>query len=138
MKVGIWIDKSIAYVIKIITNTEFEIEEVQSPIEDFHVHGGSGTKFKGGPQDVVHDSKYLHRKENQYKLYFKQIKEHIKGAESIVVFGPAEAGGKLYKEMANSHLFKDSALLGPEKTDNMTKNQLKQWVKNYFKIEKVD
>jgi len=48
----------------IVTLTE-ESEQMQtlfSEVEDYHPKGGSGTKFKGGPQDVVKDSKYLERK----------------------------------------------------------------------------
>tara|TARA_R110000868_G_scaffold342697_1_gene603590 strand:- start:40 stop:231 length:192 start_codon:yes stop_codon:yes gene_type:complete len=40
-------------------------------IEIFNIRGGSGTRFKGRPQDVVQDSKYLERGKHQLNKYLK-------------------------------------------------------------------
>lgn len=66
---GIWIDKRNAKIVVYGGDEEFHV--VKSSIEEFNPKGGSGTSFKGGPQDVVQDSKYTNREKHQEKLFFK-------------------------------------------------------------------
>ncbi|WP_010520764.1 hypothetical protein [Aquimarina agarivorans] len=115
-----------------LNKEEIVLKTIFSNIEDFHIHGGSGTKFKGGPQDVVHDSKYLLREKQQFKKYFNEIIEEIKEAKAIVIFGPAEAGEKLQKELIVNHPNISSKVKGLERADSMTENQTKQWVRKYY------
>ena len=130
-KTGIWMDKKKAIIVSFENDLE-KIHEINSNIEDFHVKGGSGSRFKGGPQDVVQDSRYLELEKNQYRLYFKNIIPYIKSAEEVVIFGPAEAGMKFMNELSKNHKRIHEKVLSLEKADNMTTNQLKAWVKGYF------
>ena len=59
-QLGVWIDKNEAKIISLKNGTQ-QIVTIPSNIEDYHVTGGSGTRLKGGPQDVVQDRKYLER-----------------------------------------------------------------------------
>ena len=131
-KTGIWIDKKRAVIITIEQNGE-EVHEVYSEIDDFHVKGGSGTRFKGGPQDVVHDSKYLAHEKKQFKDYFNELIPFVQRADSVVIFGPAQAGKKLAKEISERHASLQPKIRAVEKADNMTPNQLKAWVRDYFR-----
>ena len=131
-KTGIWIDKKKAVIITIEQNGE-EVREVYSEIDDFHVKGGSGTRFKGGPQDVVHDSKYLAHEKKQFKDYFKELVPFVQSADKVVIFGPAQAGQKLAKEISERYATLHPKIQGVEKADNMTPNQLKAWVRDYFR-----
>ena len=130
-KIGIWIDKRTAKLVSIIGGTE-ELHTIQSNVEEFQPTGGSGTRLKGGPQDVVHDSKYLDREKHRYKEFFTHIAELIKDADSLVIFGPAQTGEKLYKELSESYPQHLEKVRGLERADSMTDNQLKAWVRNYF------
>ena len=56
-KIGIWLDTHQAIVIE-ITNGNESFFTIPSNIEHYKVTGGAGTRLKGGPQDVVQDSKY--------------------------------------------------------------------------------
>ncbi|MEA1897437.1 MAG: hypothetical protein U9N53_07210, partial [Bacteroidota bacterium] len=76
---GIWIDKNKAIIIS-VKNGKEEIHKIFSDIEDYRIKGGSGTKFKGGPQDVVQDSKYLEREIHQTKSFFEKVIPEIKNA----------------------------------------------------------
>ena len=114
-------------------NGELSLNTILSNIEHFHVHGGSGTRLKGGPQDVVQDSKYLEREKHQLKKYFNDIISEIKEANGIVLFGPAEMREKLYKEIAQNHTDLKAKIKDVVKTDSMTKRQVKAWVKAFFK-----
>jgi hypothetical protein len=53
-KIGIWLDKEKAYIITLENETE-KLNTIMSEVEVFRPKGGSGTRFKGGPQDVVQD-----------------------------------------------------------------------------------
>lgn len=67
--VGIWMDKEKAYIINVKENNE-EMTTIFSEIEDYRIHGGSGTRMKGGPQDVVQDSKFLEREKTSIQILF--------------------------------------------------------------------
>jgi len=129
--IGIWLDKEKAHIISIENKIE-NFRTIQSNIENFHVRGGSGTKFKGGPQDVVQDRKYLEREKHQLKSYFKKITTQLRNADSIVIFGPAETYLKLKRELENNYTTINTKVKNVKKSNSMTENQLKAWVKDYF------
>jgi stalled ribosome rescue protein Dom34 len=132
-RIGIWLDKKNAHIVE-IHDDRVSLNTILSEVEDFNIHGGSGTKFKGGPQDVVQDSRYLEREKQQLKKYFKNIVSAIKDAEDLVIFGPAETGEKFYKELTESYSDIKAKVKDVVKTDSMTKNQVKAWVKEFFNI----
>ena len=131
MKTGIWLDKERAHIIS-LNDGQVKFNTVLSGVEDFRIHGGSGTRFKGGPQDVVHDSKYLEREKHQVKKYFKTLISELKDAETIVVFGPAETGEKFFKELFVNKKDISAKVKSVEKADSMTRNQLIAWVKDFY------
>ena len=129
---GVWLDKNIAYIITLSNNTE-TLKMIPSNLEHFHVLGGSGTRFKGGPQDVVQDRKYLERENNQLNIYFKNIVSEIKNTDALVLFGPADTNEKFSKNLHEKYPNISKKINGIKKTDSMTENQLKAWVINFFK-----
>ncbi|GAA0731394.1 hypothetical protein [Aquimarina litoralis] len=131
--IGIWMDKEKAFIINPNKN-EKEMITIPSQIETYRIHGGSGTRVKGGPQDVVQDSKYLEREKHQFKAYFKEIASHVKDVDKLVVFGPAEAGEKFKKELGYYYKDLHDKLEGVFKTDSMTANQTKALVRDYFNL----
>lgn len=128
---GIWIDKRTAKMLTLSADTE-NFQTINSSIEEYRPKGGSGTRLKGGPQDVVQDSKYTERQKQQQKRFFKSIIEVIQDSDSIVIFGPAEMGKKLYSDISESNptLHKKISEVAP--ADSMTDNQVKAWIRNYF------
>jgi stalled ribosome rescue protein Dom34 len=128
---GIWIDKRIAKIVTLHNDSE-NFLEINSSIEEFHPKGGSGTRLKGGPQDVVQDSKYTEREKHQQKRFFKSIIDVIEDSDSIVIFGPAEMGKKLHSDISESNptLYEKISEVAP--ADSMTDNQVKAWIRNYF------
>lgn len=128
---GIWIDKRTAKMLTLVEDTE-NFQTINSSIEEFRPKGGSGTRLKGGPQDVVQDSRYTEREKQQEKRFFKSITDVIEDSDSIVIFGPAEMGKKLYSEISESNptLYKKISEVAP--ADSMTDNQVKAWIRNYF------
>lgn len=133
---GIWIDKRNAKIA--VPGGEEDFYVVNSSIEEFNPKGGSGTSLKGGPQDVVQDSKYTNREKHQEKLFFKEIVNFINELDAIMIFGPAEMGHKLARELEHSFPVIAERLKGVFPADSMTDNEIKAWVKSYFKISAED
>ena len=133
--IGIWLDKEKAYIVTIENGNE-DTNTIISEVENYRIHGGSGTRFKGGPQDVVQDSKFLEREKHQLKLYFKEIANKVKDASSLVIFGPAEAKDKLNKELQEKYKDISLKVKAVNVADSMTDNQMKAWVRDFFKSNK--
>lgn len=132
-KVGIWLDKEKAQVITLENGNE-TLSIIPSNIEHYRIHGGSGTRLKGGPQDVVQDSKYLEREKHQTKRYFNEIIETLKDVDRLVLFGPADMDRKLKKELELFHKELDSKVELVEKADSMTQNQTIALIRDAFSI----
>lgn len=128
--IGVWLDKEKAHIV--ILGKQEEFITINSNLEHFHPSGGMGTKFKGGPQDVVQDSKYLEREKHQLREYFKELSTHLDQADSIVIFGPAETYLKLKKELETNYKDINSKIKASKKADSMTDNQVKSWVRDFF------
>ncbi|MGB5318036.1 hypothetical protein, partial [Eudoraea sp.] len=98
----------------------------------FNPLGGSRSKTRWCPQDVVQDSKYLEKEKHQLKNYFNKLAAYGKKADAIVVFGPAETGLALRKEWEVSQKDVAQKIKRVEITDSMTNNQVIAWVKDFF------
>ena len=136
-KTGVWLDKNKALIVTLENNKE-SLKIIPSNVEHFHVYGGSGTRFKGGPQDVVQDRKYLEREKHQLKKYFENIISKIKNTDALVLFGPGEAQVKLQKKISDNYKELYEKLLANEKTDSMTYNQVKAWTRDFFSRDTTD
>lgn len=130
---GIWIDKDKAHIVK-IDNGKENFSTIQSEIEHFKAKGGSGQRFKSGPQDVIKDSKYLEKEKHQFKQYFKNIVENVKDTNALVIFGPAGTNEKFKKELDKNYNALNTKVKDVVKTDSMTNNQIIAWVRDYFKL----
>lgn len=131
-KTGVWLDKNKALIVT-IENKEETLQTITSNIDHFNPHGGSGTRQKGGPQDVVQDSKYLEREKHQLKHYFKEIAAEIKDTEALVIFGPAGTNEKFGKELHDNYNSLSTKIKGIRKADSMTTNQVKALVRDFFR-----
>jgi stalled ribosome rescue protein Dom34 len=128
---GIWLDRKKALIITIDEKIE-SAHMIASNLEHFRINGGSGTKFKGGPQDVVQDSKYLEREKHQFKNYFREIIEYVKNTNALAIFGPADTNEKLKKEIQEFHKELNKKIVAVIKSDSMTGNQIKVLVRSFF------
>jgi len=131
-KTGIWLDKDKALIVTLENNRQ-SLRTVPSKVEHFHVHGGFGIRYSGGCQDVVQDSKYMEREKYQLNRYFKTIVSKIKDTDAFVIFGPGETREKFQKAINENYKDLSGKLIKSAKTDSMTNNQVKAWVRNFFK-----
>lgn len=128
---GVWLDQNKALIVTIENGAE-SMKSVPSNLEHFNPSGGSGTRLKGGPQDVIQDSKYLEREKHQLKRYFDNIIDDISDTDALVIFGPAETNEKFSQELTANHTRLSAKIKGIKKTDSMTDNQVKAWVRDFF------
>lgn len=135
-KTGIWLDKDKALIVTLKDEQE-SLFEIKSNIEHYHVHGGSGTRFKGGPQDVVQDSKYLEREKHQLRGYFKEIVTYIKDTDELAIFGPAQTYLIFRKELNANYKWLGAKLKGANRVDSMTNNQVRAMVRDFFNHHKI-
>ena len=134
-KVGIWLDKREAKIVSLEEGNE-RLDTIVSYIEDLHESSESGAGVKVERQDVVKDSKYSQREKHILADFFKEIVLSISDAEAIVIFGPAQTGEKLYKELKEKNSQFANKTISIEKADNMTENQIIAWVKNHHNSDK--
>lgn len=132
-KIGIWLDKEKAHIVTLKNDAE-NFKTLFSELEFFHPKGGSGTKQKGGPQDVVQDSRYLEREKHQLKKYFHAIAESVSDASALVIFGPAQANEKLRAELELTYPQLAAKVKTMVKVDSMTQNQVKALVRDFYKV----
>lgn len=130
---GVWIDKDKAHIIHIDNGVE-EFLTIASDMKYYKAKGGSGQRFKSGPQDVIKDSKYLEREKHQLKQYFKDVADKINDTDALVIFGPASTNQKFNKELKSNYGALASKVKDVVKADSMTDNQIKAWVRDYFKL----
>ena len=131
-KTGIWLDKDKALIVTLENNRE-SLKSIPSEIEHYHIHGGFGIRHTGGCQDVVQDSKYLEREKHQMNRYFKKVISKISDSDALVIFGPAETREKFQKKINEDYHDLRNKVVGSEKADSMTDNQIKAWVRDFFK-----
>ncbi|RAV29165.1 hypothetical protein [Sinomicrobium soli] len=129
--IGIWMDRKEAHIV-ILENDDEKMETVVSKIEDYRPVGGSRSKTRWGPQDVVQDSKYTERRKHQMKKYFEDLAARIGDAGAIAIYGPAAVGQKFGEYLEKNHRLLRGRVRCIEKADSMTENQVRALIRDFF------
>ena len=129
--VGVWMDKEKALIVE-VDDQHSNVAILESEVEDFNPSGGSRSKTKWGPQDVVQDSKYTEREKHQMKRYFENLVNALADVEQLVVFGPADTGKKFDAYLKDHKKALAEKVQDVKKADSMTENQVKALVRDYF------
>ena len=124
-------DKEKAWIVALDAG-EVEMTTLESEVEDFNPVGGSRSKTKWGPQDVVQDSKYTEREKHQMKRYFENLANSIDDAGQLALFGPADTNRKFNDFLMEHRKDLASRVKSVEKADSMTENQVKALVREFF------
>lgn len=135
-KVGIWIDKEKAHIVILFDDKEL-FTTIASDLEFYHPKGGSRSKTRWGPQEVMLESRYMEREKQQLKKYFQSLADKVINADQIVIFGPALTREKLKKEWTKSQPELATKILEVIKTDSMTDNQVKALVRDYYNVAQM-
>ncbi|MBR9853305.1 MAG: hypothetical protein GYB37_01840 [Algicola sp.] len=133
-QIGIWLDKQEANGV-ILENGKESLFNIPSELDFFNPKGGSRSKTRWGPQDVVQDSKYLEKEKHQLKHYFEKIAEKISDADLIAIFGPAETPEKFVGTLNDKYPGLAKKIKMSKTVDSMSQNQFKALVKQSFGID---
>ncbi len=124
---GVWIDTQRAVIISFNGDSK-NIETIYSDIETRErVDGETRSNARFGEQHIDSEKNKESRLNGQRKLFLDDIIGKIKNADELVFFGPAGMKHQLEKQSKFGH-----HLMGIERADSMTENQMVAWVKDYF------
>jgi hypothetical protein len=121
---GIWIDHRDAFIVFVDEGAE-ETERIKSGVEK-HVRFSGRSASEEGSADDQRDRQFAVHLDS----YYDEVIAHVRGAESILLFGPGEAKGELEKRFAGKGL--GGRIVGVETTDKMTDRQIAAKVRQYF------
>lgn len=121
-RLGVWLDHTKAQI----------IEEKNS---SFTSYAMKSLSTQGEKQIFGMDESLKHNTEQDQLLdFFKRLSEVLKGYTEVLLFGPTNAKTELYNLLKEDSHF-DNIKIDVETTDNLTENQMHEFVKEYF--EKV-
>lgn len=125
---GVWIDHAKAFVLKANKMGEVSMEFFGSDVEA-HNHGGESEEHLS----VVNQHRHEERRNNQMKAFSRELIARLTDADEIVIFGPGTAKHAFKNELEDHKALADK-LKGVETADHMTEAQMKEFVKDYFKL----
>jgi hypothetical protein len=130
-QIGVWINLKKAVITSLEENNH-EVKTIYSSIEGRERIPGEKKAFtRFGNQVLEFGKKKQNRLANEKREYLKKVLNELKGADEIVLSGPAGMKTELEKLIQDDTVI-SSRLKGVETTDSMTENQIVAWVKKYF------
>lgn len=130
-QIGIWMDKKEAFVVS-VNQGETTMQTVPSDLEFFNPKGGSRSKTRWGPQQVVHDSRYTEREIHQLREYYDVLANKLREADAIVLFGPAGTNSDFKKRLDEKYPEVGARVRDVLIADSMTSNQVQALIREYF------
>lgn len=113
----VWLDHSEAHVMH-ITADDVEKSVIQPAKPHTHLHSKSGTPGAG--------------RSTEDKNYYHAIAEALKGAQEILVVGPAQAKLQLIKHLHTHDPALADKVVGVETVDHPTDGQVVAYARKYF------
>jgi hypothetical protein len=120
--IGLWIDHRKAVIVK-LDGDNTEVQEILSNVERQDLYGNDPRNETS--EDII-DKHYA----GHLKQFYDAVILSIRSASSILIIGPGEAKGELYKQLENEGLGK--CVVDIMKADKMTDKQLAVKVHQYF------
>lgn len=131
--IGIWIDTSQAYIIK-LSNNKHSIKKIESNIETRERIPGESKKYgRFGGQYITYEKNRQNRRNEQTNHFLKDLLKEINNCDSLVLFGPSKMKKLLEKEIKNNMQLSHK-IVGIANSDLLTENQMVAWVKNFYKV----
>jgi hypothetical protein len=127
---GLWIDHRKAIIVAVTEKGE-EARLIISKVDKQPGRPGgirSTTPYES--QQVPADDSRQKKLTGHLNIYYDAVIACIRGAESILIFGPGEAKGELQKRLKRDKL--SERIVGIETIDKMTDRQIAAKVRRYF------
>ena len=130
-KTGVWMDKKQAYLVT-VEQGKTATMTLESDLEFYNPRGGSRSKTRWGPQQVVHDSKYSEREHHQLRAYFDDLAKALNKADAIVLYGPAGTNVQFKKRLDSEYPEMATRVRDVLTADSMTEGQMQALIRDYF------
>jgi stalled ribosome rescue protein Dom34 len=121
-KVGLWIDHEKAVIFS-LADEGAKIKRIPSELK-------TNSRISGGAQKESAEEHGDKRLTDRLNNFYDEVVEYIRGAESILIFGPGEAKKELKKRLESKTLH--GTIVGFETADKMTDNQIVAKVRQRF------
>jgi len=129
-RVGLWIDHRKAIIVAVTDKGE-EIGLIISKVEkQLRRSGDSPLRGPYESQKVPASDSRQKTFTGHLNIYYDAVVACIRGAESILIFGPGEAKGELKERLERNNL--GGRIVGIETVDKMTDRQIAAKVRQYF------
>jgi hypothetical protein len=129
-KAGVWIDHKQAIVV-LVTDEGQEIKKIAFDIgQPVRSTGGARSKHSYTPRDFIAEDKLERKVENDRKDYFNDVLASLRGADSLLILGPAEAKGEFSKHIMAKK--RRGLTVELETADKMTDRQLAAKVSEHY------
>jgi len=117
---GIWMDHSTANIME-LSNETIVTKTVEST-----------PAFPEQVENLRLDESLMHHKEQkQYADFYKKLSCIINDFNEVLLFGPTDAKTELFNVLKNNRQF-EKIRISVQPADNMTDNQQKAFVKDFF------
>ena len=130
---GIWLDLRNAWIINLPTteNAAVEIHHIFSKIEEGGLVEGTLKKAHWSNKEGDNQQRLEERRHHEEEDYFQAILTLIEpDTDDLVIFGPSKAKYGLQNLLEKQH--QAPKISGVESADQMTENQIKEWVLDFF------
>jgi hypothetical protein len=130
MRVGVWIDHRKAVIVAVTDKGE-EMRLMVSGVEK-HLSRTGDRPLEGayGRRRMVPDDRRQEALTGHLNIYYDAVIAAVRGAESILIFGPGEARDELRKRLERDKL--GPRIVAVEAADRMTKPQIAAKVRRQF------
>jgi hypothetical protein len=129
-KAGVWIDHRKALVV-VVTPTETHSVLIVSKVEK-HLERSGDSPLKGRYESaqVPADDSRERALTGELNVYYDAVIAALRGADSLLIFGPGEAKGQLKKRLVKNKL--GGRIAAVQTVDKMTDRQIAAKVRTYF------
>jgi stalled ribosome rescue protein Dom34 len=129
-QVGLWIDHRQAVIVTILDQGE-EITRITSNMAKHVRYSGASHTQTPTEHDDSAEDKRDRRFHDHLNRYYDEIISRLRGADSILIFGPGEAKGELQKRLEDQKVSKCIVAIGT--SDKMTDGQIVAEVRQHFR-----
>ena len=98
-RVGLWIDRKEAVIVS-LDDTHASVMKLQSGAKHIDYRGAPHPKTAYSAQYSQGDDQLDRQYLQHLNKYYKQVVSHLRGATSMLIFGPGEAKSDLKKHLA--------------------------------------
>ena len=127
---GLWIDHRKAAIVAVTDKGQETGLVISKTEKHLSRSGDSPLKGRHEPRQVPADDSRQRTLTGHLNLYYDAVIACIRGAESILIFGPGEAKGELVKRLKRTNLSR--RIVGVETVQRMTDRQIKAKVRDRF------